>query len=101
IGFVPFTMTRVRPHPLLRFVPGRHKIENFHEANVRTYVRCGSEVGVWFFSLDAASWQAVCAARAWFHLPYFYADMRLRRRHESIEYSLRRRWPQPLPASCR
>jgi uncharacterized protein YqjF (DUF2071 family) len=101
VGFVPFTMTAVRPHPLLRFVPGRARFENFHEANVRTYVRCGEVSGVWFFSLDTASRPAVCWARAWFHLPYFYARMSLRRRGGAIEYSLRRRWPRPWPARCR
>jgi len=101
VSFVPFTMKEVRPHPLLRFAPGHYRFENFHEANVRTYVRCGEESGVWFFSLDAASAPAVCAARAWFRLPYFYADIRLRRQKSEIEYSLRRRWPAPLPATCR
>jgi hypothetical protein len=32
---------------------------------------------VWFFSLDANSSAAVLAARAFFHLPYHYADIKM------------------------
>ena len=53
-------------------------ISNFHELNVRTYVhRDGQEPGVWFFSLDAAKLLAVLTARARWHLPYHFAQMRL------------------------
>ncbi len=100
IGFIPFTMREVRPTSLLRLVPGHHKIANFHEANVRTYVRCGDEIGVWFFSLDAASAHAVLAARLWFHLPYFWARMSLHRRQQTFTYRSRRLCPRPLPAQC-
>ena len=100
IGFIPFTMTDVRPHSLLRLAPGHHKIANFHEANVRTYVRCGSEIGVWFFSLDAASWHAVLAARLWFHLPYFWARMSLHRQQKTFTYRSRRLYPRSLRAQC-
>src|SRR4028118_853777 len=50
IGLVPFTMTRVRPRPVpsLPFAP--RLFENFHETNVRTYVRHRDQPGVWFFS---------------------------------------------------
>ncbi|MEL6443777.1 MAG: DUF2071 domain-containing protein [Bacteroidota bacterium] len=73
IGVVPFRMeqTKVRGLPL---VPGTH---TFGEFNVRTYVRHAptGRAGVWFFSLDAASFLAVWAARASFGLPYFTAEI--------------------------
>ena len=52
----------------------------FHEVNLRTYVhRGGRDPGVWFFSLDAASRLAVTGARAGYHLPYFRAQMTMKR----------------------
>jgi len=46
--------------------------------------------GVWFFSLDAARWLAVQAARAGFGLPYFHAAMRCEPDGEAIRYASRR-----------
>jgi uncharacterized protein YqjF (DUF2071 family) len=69
LGVVPFHMSGVR----LRFLPPLPGTGAFPEINVRTYVRAGDRAGVWFFSLDAESWLAVRAARAWFRLPYFDA----------------------------
>lgn len=72
IGLVPFTMRGVRPVLAPAFPP----LSNFHETNVRTYVRHrGGDPGVWFFSLDAANSIAVGIARRWFKLPYYYAKM--------------------------
>jgi uncharacterized protein YqjF (DUF2071 family) len=67
IGIVPFRMSGVRP----RYVPLPLA---FPELNVRTYVNTRGRSGVWFFSLDAASWIAVRVAR-WFGLPYYDARM--------------------------
>ena len=98
VGLVPFTMKRVRPR--WAPAPGRAWYENFHETNVRTYVVCNSEPGVWFFSLDAASALAVVAARAWYKLPYFHARMTLQENGANLFYKSRRLWPRPLRASC-
>jgi uncharacterized protein YqjF (DUF2071 family) len=105
VGLVPFTMTAVRPHGLPHLPPLRRWHEDFHEINVRTYVRHEKHgPGVWFFSLDAASAPAVVTARNWFKLPYFYARMSLLIRremgNETMRYASRRQWPQPLPAAC-
>lgn len=106
IGLIPFTMTDARPHRLPRLPLPRRLYEDFHEINVRTYVRAGDgEPGVWFFSLDAASRLAVLAARVWFKLPYFHARMRLSEKRQpdgapTIEYFSRRVWPGPKPATC-
>jgi len=56
IGVVPFRMSGVRP----RYIPIPMA---FPELNVRTYVKTAHHAGVWFFSLDAANWLAVRAAR--------------------------------------
>lgn len=99
VGLVPFTMSGVRPSWAFS-VPG---LSNFHEVNVRTYVHHqGRDPGVWFFSLDAAQSLAVMIARKAWNLPYHRATMRLD--HEdggTITYQSERRWPGPVPATCR
>jgi len=100
VGVVPFTMRDVSPW----WSPSVPGISNFDELNVRTYVHYkGSEPGVWFFSLEAASTIAVAAARAGWSLPYHRAKMRLSVRGNEVEYSSRRRFPGPTPADfeCR
>lgn len=72
VALVPFTMTGVRPV----LAPPLPWVSSFHEVNVRTYVHCkGRDPGVWFFSLDASSTIAVAAARAFYKLPYFHAQI--------------------------
>lgn len=71
VGVVPFRMSGVRARGLPA-IPGT---SCFPELNVRTYVACGGKPGVYFFSLDAANWLAVRAARMAYRLPYFYARM--------------------------
>jgi uncharacterized protein YqjF (DUF2071 family) len=81
VGVVPFVMEGVRPS----FIP-EFAAFNFLETNVRTYVLCNGEPGVYFFSLEAASRLAVAAARAAFALPYFYASMELSESAEITRY---------------
>ncbi len=85
IGVVPFLLD-VRP----RFVPPLPRISRFPEINVRTYVEVDGKPGVWFFSLDAHNPLAVRAARRFFHLPYFRAQMEIELPGESVRYSTRR-----------
>ena len=98
IGVVPFRMTGVRP----RYLPMPLA---FPELNVRTYVKTRGRNGVWFFSLDAASWIAVRAARAWYGLPYYDARMSVQMEGEAVRYhSVRihnRSAPAELSASYR
>ena len=82
IGVVPFRMSGVR----LRGTPALPGLSAFAELNVRTYVVADEKPGVWFFSLDAANGAAVAMARAWFHLPYFRAQMRCEERDGWVEY---------------
>jgi len=78
IGVVPFHMSGVQPHYLP--IPLA-----FPELNVRTYVKTPHKTGVWFFSLDAANWLAVRAAR-WLGMPYYDARMKVQSAGESIDY---------------
>jgi hypothetical protein len=78
IGIVPFHMSGVRP----RYVPLPLALP---ELNVRTYVKTAGKSGVWFFSLDAASWIAVRVAR-WLGLPYYDARMRVESAADTIRY---------------
>jgi uncharacterized protein YqjF (DUF2071 family) len=91
LGIVPFNMTNVgfRATPLLPWISA------FPELNVRTYVRVGDRPGVYFFSLDAARWPAVAAARAFLNLPYYTADMRVECRNDGVHYESTRRGRQP------
>ena len=77
VGVVPFHMeqVQVKGSPA---IPGNTA---FAEVNVRTYVRDrkSGDGGVYFFSLDASNPLAVIAARAWYHLPYYFARIKTER----------------------
>ena len=95
VGLVPFTISGTR----WPWMPALPCVSAFHETNVRTYVhRAGSDPGVWFFSLDAATSAGVRVARWRWSLPYHRAAMSLTRRGDEIEYRSRRLWPGPLGA---
>jgi uncharacterized protein YqjF (DUF2071 family) len=82
LGLVPFRMAGVMRRPW----PDMPGISAFPELNVRTYVTLGGKPGVWFLSLDAANRLAVWAARRFFHLPYYLADMSLAEDGSDIRY---------------
>lgn len=86
VGVVPFRMERTRA----RCMPRIPTASTFPETNVRTYVRANGKAGVWFFSLDAASWLAVRGARTMFNLTYHHASMEIRERGDEVAYSSRR-----------
>jgi uncharacterized protein YqjF (DUF2071 family) len=75
LAIVPFRMWDVRS----RVTPPVPGVREFLELNVRTYVHLDGVPGVWFFSLDATNALAVWAARTFFHLPYFRAQLTLER----------------------
>lgn len=88
IGVVPFSMQGVRPW---RWWPKAFAFE-FLECNLRTYVHLdGADPGVWFFSLEAASWLAVQAARIGWSLPYHHARMGCERAGDTFDYRSARR----------
>ena len=103
LGLVAFTIRDVRGPGL----PSLPPVSNFHEVNLRTYVRReGRDPGVWFFSLDAASRLAVVAARIWYRLAYHFARIRMEIDREAgsagctVDYESERLWPGPRPAAC-
>jgi uncharacterized protein YqjF (DUF2071 family) len=85
IGLVPFEIYNLRGIP------------HFPETNVRTYVvgPDGSRA-VWFFSLDATRLAAVLGARFAYHLPYFWATMRVASEGGTIQYRSRRKRPHAV-----
>jgi uncharacterized protein len=87
VGVVPFHMTGIRAHG----IPPLPGLSRSPELNVRTYVTHGGKPGVYFFSLDAANLSAVWAARKFYHLPYFHAEMNSKEIDGTIQYSSRRR----------
>ena len=98
IGIVPFHMKGVmrRPGPDLPWISA------FPELNLRLYVEHSGKPGVWFLSLDAANALAVWAARRFFHLPYFRADMQLTGLPDEVSYrSIRTSHPQGIEFGAR
>ena len=91
LGIIPFWMDRIK----VRGIPPIPTARQFPELNLRTYVRdprTGIQ-GVYFFSLDAASLLAVAVARGFYHLPYFWSEMRIEQRSErEFSYYSRRRF---------
>jgi uncharacterized protein YqjF (DUF2071 family) len=86
VGVVPFAMQGVRP----RWWPASWAF-NFLETNVRTYVYRGNQPGVYFLSLEAASGLAVWAARQFWGLPYYHAEMSMNRNGDEVLYETVRR----------
>ena len=98
LSVVPFHMSNVS----LRGIPPLPWLSAFPELNVRTYVRVADRPGVYFFSLDAARWPAVYAARVLLNLPYHLAHMTIERSGGSLrryDSERRRRGPAAFKAS--
>lgn len=89
LGVTPFHLEDVRPS----FLPAFPGLSSFHEVNVRTYVRYGQSPGVWFFSLDASKLIPVVAARTFFMLPYYRANIRFLQADETFAFNMRRSEP--------
>jgi uncharacterized protein len=73
LGVVPFWMDRIK----VRGVPPIPGARSFPELNLRTYVRDqhSGAAGVYFLSLDASNLLAVATGRAFYNLPYHWADI--------------------------
>ncbi len=89
LGITPFHLSNLAPL-LTGPLPG---VSSFHELNVRTYVLCEGRPGIWFFSLDASKLLPAAAARIFFSLPYYKAQIRYTREHPEFAFSLRRTLP--------
>jgi uncharacterized protein YqjF (DUF2071 family) len=86
VAVTPFHMTNVRA----RRIPALPGLSRFPELNVRTYVTVDGKPGVYFFSLDAANLPAVWAARRFYRLPYFHAQMSVSGDEHGISYESHR-----------
>lgn len=96
LGVVPFWLDRIR----IRGVPLLPGARSVPDLNLRTYVRDrerGTQ-GVYCFSLDTSNLLAIAVARSYYHLPYYWAQMRFERRSEREFgfYSRRRFSPWPV-----
>ena len=95
IGVTPFRVEGFRLHGM----PPVPYVSAFCELNVRTYVTVNGRPGIYFFSLDAARWPAVVAARRSYRLPYFHALMSMDVARSEVHYRSRRRSKDGPPAS--
>ena len=93
LSVVPYTNIAIRP----RGVPEPLGIR-LPELNLRTYVTHDGAPGVYFFSLDAEGALSVLGARAFQHLPYYYARISLEVSDGAVRFSSRRRHPGARPA---
>jgi uncharacterized protein YqjF (DUF2071 family) len=81
LSVVPFVMADVRP----RGVPARFG-KTFGELNLRTYVTADGNPGIYFFNLDATDPLGVRIARRLFRLPYYDAEMTVRRNGDRVDF---------------
>lgn len=94
LSVVPFTNVAVRP----RGVPARFGMA-LPELNLRTYVTCDGQPGVYFFNLDAEGLLGVVGARLFQHLPYYYARISLDVVDGEVRFTSHRRHPGARPAA--
>ena len=96
LGAVPFWLDRIKIRGVPTILSGR----SFPDLNLRTYVRdqFTNTPGIYCFSLDSSNLIAVAMARALYHLPYHWAEMKLEQRSERefAFYSRRRFASRPV-----
>jgi hypothetical protein len=91
LGIVPFWLDRIK----IRGVPPIPGARSFPDLNLRTYVhdQYTGTAGIYCFSLDASNLLAVAAARSFYHLPYYWAEMWIEQRSErEFSFYSRRRF---------
>lgn len=72
VSIVAFTMEKIRP----RNVPSFSPISNFHELNIRTYVRYRRKPGVYFLSIEGGTKLSCQVAKKMSDLPYRYSTIK-------------------------
>lgn len=98
LSVVPFVNADTR----LRGLPASLGVD-LPELNLRTYVTCDGEPGVYFFSLDMESVAGVLGARLTHHLPYYYArmDVAVDESTDRVSFASRRLQPGDRPVRYR
>lgn len=88
LSILPFWMNHVRPAG----VPPMPWFSKFSELNLRTYVTFGGKPGVLYFSRDSSGLSAVWAARVFYRLPFWHANMKVSVKPKTslVQYSSRR-----------
>ena len=66
LSLVPFTMQNIRPRLLPAFAP----VSDFHEINLRTYVKRNGKSGVYFINIEAQKGISAWLSRNLSGLPY-------------------------------
>ena len=89
IGVTPFSLTHLRVASLPS-IPG---LNAFDEINLRTYVHVNGRPGVWFFSLDASRMVPAMAARLFFAVPYYGAEIEFRNEAGDFDFTMERTGP--------
>jgi uncharacterized protein YqjF (DUF2071 family) len=89
IGITPFALS----HLHLTNLPPLPGLSAFDELNVRTYVHYRDYPGIWFFSLDASKAIPATAARFFFMLPYFKAQIAFGQINGKHQFALHRAGP--------
>jgi len=69
VSVVAFTMENIRPKNIPAFSP----ISNFHEINIRTYVKMNNKNGVYFLSIEGGKRLSCKIAKFISDLPYRYS----------------------------
>jgi uncharacterized protein YqjF (DUF2071 family) len=72
VSVVAFTMEKIRPKHLPYFPP----ISNFHEINIRTYIKSKNKTGVYFLSIEGGKKLSCKVAKGISQLPYRYSAIK-------------------------
>ncbi|RNC86428.1 MAG: DUF2071 domain-containing protein [Winogradskyella sp.] len=86
VSVVAFTMEKIRPKNL----PSFKLISNFHEINIRTYIKSNNKTGVYFLSIEGGKRLSCKIAKGVSKLPYRFSKiMRTNKKYQSknIEYN--------------
>lgn len=69
VSLVAFTLENLRP----KYMPSFPPLSNFHEINIRTYVKFNNKPGIYFLSIEGGKWLSCQLTRATMELPYRYS----------------------------
>ena len=72
ISVVAFTMEKIRPKNLPSFPP----ISDFHEINIRTYVKSDNKTGIYFLSIEGGTNLSCKIAKGISELPYRFSKIK-------------------------
>lgn len=72
VSLVAFSMEKVRP----KYLPAFSPVSNFHEINIRTYVKINGKTGVYFLSIEGGKSLSCKLAKGLSGLPYRFSKMK-------------------------